>query len=393
MSQQEWLQPSDRAAAGRSSIIREILRLMQDGSVLSLAGGIPAVEAIPLADLQQAAATLDTPAFQYTPTEGFGPFADLIAARATHEMGRAVGPDHVVITGGSQQALDLLGRVLLNPGDVVAMEHPGYLGAIQALEAYQPQFLPLPLDQDGLDPEVLAAALAQGVRPKLVYTVPDFSNPSGAVLTQARRDRLVELARHYGFLIVEDDPYSHLRYTGSPLHPIAAQDGEHVIRLGTLSKTLAPGLRVGWAVGPPRLISWIVRAKQAADLQASTTGQALAAALLAQPGWLDAQIARILPWYAERAAALSHALAQHAAGRIEVLASQGGMFLWGQLTDPDADSQELFARAVANGVAFVPGAAFAVPGGPPLQRGLRLSFATLSPAQLDQAVQRLGQVL
>ena len=385
-------EPSKRAQRGRSSIIREILRLTQDGSVLSLAGGIPAVEAIPLEELRAAAAELGTAAFQYTPTEGYAPLVAVLAARTATELGRDVGEDQLLVTGGSQQALDLLGRVLLDPGDLVAMEHPGYLGAIQAWEAYEPAFLAVPVDADGMDTGALADALAAGARPKLVYTVPDFSNPTGATLTAGRRAELAELAGRYGFLIVEDDPYGHLRFSGEPLAPVGSLSG-HVVRLGTVSKTVAPGLRVGWAVGPPELIALMVRAKQAADLQASTTGQAMALALLERPGWLDAQVARIVPLYRERALALARALREHVGDAIELRDPAGGMFLWGRLTAPGSDSEALLTRAIAHGVAFVPGAAFTVPGGGPLRDGLRLSYATLSPVQLDEAARRLASAI
>lgn len=388
----QFFQPSKRAQQGRSSIIREILRLTQDGSVLSLAGGIPAVEAIPLAELRQAAAALDAPAFQYTPTEGYGPLRELIARRASAELGREVAVDEVLVTGGSQQALDLLGRVLLDPGDLVAMEHPGYLGAIQAWEAYDPAFLAVPMDRDGMDTGRLAALLTAGARPKVVYCVPDFSNPSGATLAQPRRRELADLAERYGFLIVEDDPYGHLRFAGD-LSPPVASLSTRVVRLGTVSKTVAPGLRVGWAVGPPELIALLVRAKQAADLQASTTGQAMAAALLGRPGWLETQIARILPLYRERALALAAALRDHAGHGIEVAEPQGGMFLWGRLTAAGADAEALLPEAIANGVAFVPGSAFTVPGGTSLRDGLRLSYAMLPAAQLDEAARRLALTL
>jgi 2-aminoadipate transaminase len=379
--------PSKRAAAGRSSIIREILRLTQDGAVLSLAGGIPAPDAVPAEDLRALAAELDATAFQYTPTEGYPPLHDLLAEQARAELGRDCG---VLVTSGSQQALDLLGRVLLDPGDLVAMEHPGYLGAIQALEAYEPAFLPVPVDEHGMDTDILADALAQGARPKLVYTVATFSNPSGATLPAARRVALAGLAERYGFLIVEDDPYGHLRFHGDAIPPIASHSAR-VVRLGTASKTIAPGLRVGWAVGPADLIAALVRAKQAADLQASTLGQALTAALLARPGWMAAQVDRIVPIYRERATALAAALERHTGDAISVRPPEGGMFLWGTLRT--GDSEALLPRAIAQGVAFVPGQAFAVPGGPPLGAGLRMSYSALDPGALDEAARRLGLAL
>lgn len=384
------VQPAKRALAARSSVIREILRLTSDGSVLSLAGGIPAPDAIPLDELRAAAATVASEAFQYTPTEGYPPLRALLAPMAAAELGRPVAEDQVLVTSGSQQALDLLARVLLDPGDLVAVEHPGYLGAIQALEAAEPVFLAVPVDGDGLDVDFLAAALAGGARPKLVYTVATFSNPSGASLSSPRRVALAALAERYGFLVVEDDPYSHLRFRGSPLPPIAAH-GERVVRLGTVSKTVAPGLRVGWAVGSAALVALLARAKQAADLQASTLGQALATELLGRPDWLARQTARIVPCYAERASALAAALRDALGDALELPEPEGGMFLWARL--PGVDAAALLPEAIERGVAFVPGPAFAVPGGGPLADGLRLSFATLDPSELAEAARRLGAAL
>lgn len=385
-------EPSKRAQRGRSSIIREILRLTQRGDVLSLAGGIPAMEALPLEELRAAAAELDVRAFQYTPTEGLPELVGLLAGLESGRLGRTVPATEILVTGGSQQALDLLGRVLLDPGDLVAIEHPGYLGAIQALEAYEPVFLPVAVDADGMDVDALERSLCEGARPKLVYTVPDFSNPTGAVLAASRRAHLAALAERYGFLIVEDDPYGHLRFGGEPLRPLARLS-TRVVRLSTVSKMLAPGLRVGWVTGPRELIGLLVRAKQAADLQASTTGQALAAALLGRPGWLEAQIARIVPLYRARADGLTAALRTYARDGLTVEEPRGGMFLWARLTMPHMAADELLGRALRAGVAFVPGSAFAVPGGAPITDGLRLSYATLAPPELSEAARRLGIAL
>jgi 2-aminoadipate transaminase len=384
------VQPSKRALAGRSSIIREILRLTQDGTVLSLAGGIPARDAIPLADLRAVAAGLPAEAFQYAPTEGHAPLRALLARHASAECGREVAESHVLVTSGSQQALDLIGRVLLDPGDLVAVEHPGYLGAIQALESHLPAFLPVPVDRHGLDVGFLADALASGARPKLVYTVPTFGNPTGATLVAERRAALAGLADRYGFVVVEDEPYRHLRYRGQPLPSLAASS-ERVIRLGTVSKTLAPGLRVGWAIGPVEIVQLLVRAKQAADLQASTLGQAVAAELLARPGWLEAQLERIVPLYRDRAEALAVALERELGHALELVRPDGGMFLWARL--PGLDTTLLLQRAVDEGVAFVPGDAFAVPSGAPLSDALRLSFATLDPPTLAEAARRLRRAV
>lgn len=380
-----------RARGARSSVIREILALTETGGVLSLAGGMPSPDSFPVDDLAAAAARVigarPEAALQYARTDGITPLRELLAEVATQSRTRPVDASSVVVTTGSQQALDLIGRAFLDPGDVVAIESPGYLGAIQALGAHDAAWLPIPVDPDGLDTEVLERALVSGARPKLVYTATDFQNPTGAVLSVGRRRHLAALAEQWGFVIIEDDPYGAIRFD-EPVHPPVGAFTDRCISLGTTSKTIAPGLRVGWAVAPPEIASALALLKQAIDLNTSALTQHLTLELLATPDWVEDRTKQLTAFYRPRAERLAAALSTalpHAA----VPPARGGLFLW--VTVPGADTAELLAGAVEAGVAFVPGAAFTTDD----QRSeqLRVSFATLSDTDLDEAARRLGAVV
>lgn len=383
---------SPAVSEARSSVIREILALTEASDVLSLAGGMPSPASFPTDDLAAAAqrAIVNRPsaALQYARTDGVTELREVLADLSADARGRPVDSDEVVVTTGSQQALDLIGRAFLEPGDVVAIEAPGYLGAIQAFGAHHPTWLPVPVDADGLDTEVLAAALEAGQRPKLVYTATDFQNPTGAVLHPGRRRRLGELADRYGFVVVEDDPYGRIRF-GEPEHlPVAAWT-ERCISLGTTSKTIAPGLRVGWLVAPREIAGALSRLKQAVDLNTSALAQYLTLDLLATPGWLEERGKVLSELYRPRAERLASALASSLPDDAVVPAARGGLFVW--ITLPGVDTAALLPQAVQHGVAFVPGSAFCTAAVPTDQ--LRVSFATLEEAQLDEAADRLGGAL
>jgi 2-aminoadipate transaminase len=320
-------------------------------------------------------------ALQYGPTEGDDELRALAAAR----LGAAVAAD-VLVTTGSQQGLDLVARALVDPGDVVVVEAPSYLGALQALRTCEPAFVDVPLDRDGLCTDVLEERLVAGLRPKLLYTVPNFQNPSGTTLALGRRVHLAALADRYGFVVVEDDPYGVLRFRGDPLPPIRSF-GENVVSLGTASKLLAPGLRVGWLAAPAWLLGPLVRLKQAADLHTSTLAQRIVADVLADAPFLAAHVEHVGALYRERCDALVDAVD----GLVDVVRPDGGMFLWGRMHDGDLDTTALLAIAVERGVAFVPGPAFHVAGQG--TDALRLSFSTLTPAELREAATRLGDAV
>jgi 2-aminoadipate transaminase len=293
----------------------------------------------------------------------------------------------VIVTAGSQQALDLVVRTLVRPGSVVVVEEPGYLGALQVLRAAGADLVPVPVDTDGLDVDALAARLAAGLRPVAVHTVTTFHNPSGATLSVERRRRLAELADRYGFVVLEDDPYAEIRFGGGPLPAVRAFT-DRAVTLGSFSKTVAPGLRVGWCVVPEPLMVPVVRLKQAADLHAGSLSQALVVGLVSDTAWWATHLAGIRQVYADRAAALTAALAESFGERLVVGAARGGMFLWGRFAD-GTRTPELLAPALAEGVAFVPGPEFFTrPGG---EDSVRLAFATNGPEQLAEAARRLAR--
>jgi len=376
----------------RSSAIRDLLKVTEMPDMLSLAGGLPTPDSFPLADLRREADRLLSEygprVVQYSATDGVIELRQWISQRYTAELGRAVAVDgEILVTHGSQQALDLLAKVLIDPGDIVVSESPAYLGAVQALELFQPKFDVIPGDKDGMQVEVLAERLAAGLKPKMVYVVPNFHNPSGATMSLARRQQLAALADQYQLLIIEDDPYGAIRFEGDPLPPIASFT-ERVVYLSTFSKIVAPGFRVGWMIGPPEVMAWVARAKQAADLHTSSFAQLLLANVVSQPGWLDAQKARIVPMYRERCVALADALESTLGDRISFHRPAGGMFLWTEFSDMP-DTTELLAAAVKEGVAFVPGNAFTIDQVPDSKA--RFSYSTLSPPQLVAAVERLAR--
>jgi len=391
---------SQRAAAMRSSTIRDLLRLADRPDVISLAGGLPDPDGFPVEEMAAIAADLladvasASPALQYSSTEGLEPLRAWIAERHTATTGRPTGPDDVLITTGSQQGLDLLGRVLGDPGDVVAAESPGYLGALQALRAAGLDIVGIDVDRDGLRVKELADRLARGLRPRIVYTVPTFQNPTGTTLPDVRRRALAALADEHGFVVIEDSPYAALRFRGEVVAPVAAHS-DRVVSLGTFSKTLAPGLRLGWIVGPPEVIGAAVRAKQAVDLHTAGLSQHVALRLVEQRDWYDRHVARLADRYGERAAALRAALVDRLGHRLELTDPDGGMFLWATPRPDSApiDARALLPLAIKAGTTFVPGDAFAAGDHDLLRGALRLSFATAPPERLRTAVDRLAAAI
>src|SRR4051794_10504977 len=301
------LQPSLLARTARSSAVRDLLRLTERPDVLSLAGGLPAPELLPVDALAAAAARVlgarGPAALQYGPTEGIAALRELVAARLGHGATTAT----TVITTGSQQGLDLVARAVLDPEDVVVTEVPTYLGALGALHWSGCRIVGVEGDARGLRTDLLEEQLRAGLRPKLVYVVADFANPSGATLSEDRRIELAALAERFGFVVVEDDPYGELRWRGPRPAPVRAWS-DRVVSVGTASKVLAPGLRVGWLIAPEWLAPSIVIAKQGADLHTSTLNQWIVDDLLRDERWFEAHVARLVDTYAARCAALVAAL-------------------------------------------------------------------------------------
>jgi 2-aminoadipate transaminase len=387
---------AERARGMTSSVIRDLLALTSRPEVISLAGGLPDSAALPAQWLRSCADVLlerEGPSLlQYSTTEGDPDLRELIAEWESGWCGRDVSADDVLVTSGSQQALDLLAKVLIEPRDVLVTTDPAYLGALQAMQLFQPRLVGIAEDTDGMRVDLLADALAAGLRPKLVYLTPTFANPSGTTMPEERREELAALADRYGFLIAEDDAYRQLYFGAPPPRPIASHS-DRVVRLGSFSKVLGPGLRVGWIIAPPTLRSAFVRAKQATDLHTSTFAQRLLHAAASDSPLLTDHLAATRASYAERAATLVLGLRTSFGDRLEVADPQGGMFCWATFVDGTSPS-ELLVSALERGVAFIPGNAFSVPGADGSSgksaRGARMCFATSPPDVLREAIVRLA---
>jgi len=385
-----------------SSAIRELLKITEQPGVISFAGGLPSPSCFPAEELAVAAervlAREAGRVLQYGPTEGFPPLREFLA---TLMAGRGLPIDatQLIITSGSQQGLDMIGKLLIDPGDTVLVENPTYVGALQALRPYRPSFVTLPMDDQGLQIEGLEQALgdlaAAGRRPKFLYTVANFQNPTGVTLATERRHVLLDLAERHGLPLVEDDPYGELRYSGEAPPLLAALDVERwgeprqVVYLSTFSKLLAPALRVGWACGPRALLHRMVQVKQGLDLQTSSLNQAIAFEAC-RDGLLARQIPRICQTYHERRDTMLAELEQALPPSTHWTRPDGGMFLW--VTLPEGlNASQLLARAIERQVAFVPGADFHANGGG--QNTLRLNFSHPTPEQIQVGIRRLAEAL
>jgi 2-aminoadipate transaminase len=384
----------------RRSEVRELLKLTEQPGVISFAGGLPAPELFPVSRVEEACHTVlqnqGQQALQYSTTEGYRPLREMIA-RHTCRYGVNVGPDNILITASSQQALDLIGKVFINPGDHIIVEHPTYLGALQAWNLYQAQYIPVPLDDDGMTMAGLESALRAG--PKFLYALPNFQNPTGITISLERRRRIVELADHHGVPILEDDPYGQLRYEGDHLPSIAAIDAEfqknnghpytgNVIYLSSLSKTLAPGLRLGWIVASEGVIERLVLAKQGTDLHTSTFAQMIAYEV-ARGGFLDEHVRMLRREYRVRRDAMLEALAASFPPEVTWTRPSGGLFLW--LRFPEGvDAADVLREAITEKVAFVVGTAFHADGSG--RHTARLNFSNSDPAKIREGIARLGAV-
>jgi 2-aminoadipate transaminase len=383
-----------RLRGATSSPVRDILALTERPGVVSFAGGLPAPDLFDRAGLQAAFTAVlaegsGARVLQYSTTEGDPLLRRLIAQRLT-ERGLETGADDLLITSGSQQALTLVAAVLLQPGDRVLVEEPSYLAALQCFALAGAEAIPVPCDDDGLDPEALEALIAQH-RPTLLYTVPTFHNPTGRTLSAQRRLALAEVAERTGLWIVEDDPYGELRYSGDALPAVASLPPAHgrTLAVSTLSKIAAPGLRIGWVRAPEMLLRSLTIAKQAADLHSSTVDQAAAARWLATAD-LAGHIERLRAEYGARRDALLSGLAAALPPGSTHNRPDGGMFVWARLPD-GWDAGALLPRALDRDVAYVPGAPFF--SGPPDVATLRLSFTAHRPEEIALGLDRLADAL
>lgn len=391
---------AQRTKGLRSSAIRELLKLTEKPGVISFAGGLPSPEAFPILRFENAChkvlAQKAARALQYSATEGYEPLRELIA-RNMSRYGIEAKLENVMITSGSQQALDLIGKLFINRGDRVLVEAPTYLGALQAFNTYGADYISVPIDDDGLRTHELERPLRLG--PKFMYVLPNFQNPAGVTLSEGRRHELVLMADRYGIPIVEDDPYGQLRYEGEHIPPLVVIDRENlrrddgysignVIYLSTFSKTLAPGLRLGWIVAPPEIITKLVQLKQGTDLHTSTFNQFVAYEV-ARDGFLDEHVKFIRRLYRERRDVMLEALQEFFPGEVTWTRPHGGLFLWVTLPS-DLDMQEVLQSAIRENVAFVPGDCFyAHPENEPSQH-MRLNFSSASPDQIREGINRLS---
>ncbi len=384
-----------------NSVIREILKLTQQPNVISFAGGLPAPELFPVEKINAAATQIlkekGQSALQYSVTEGYTPLRDYIVEDIKTQWGIDLTIDNVRILSGSQQGLDLLGKTLITEGDQVIIGEPAYLGAMQAWKIYGPEWVTVPVDNEGIYVDAIQDQLDAGVG-KLVYSVPTFQNPSGVTMSLKRRQQLVALAQRYDLILVEDNPYGRLRFEGEHKPPLLAIDAatsdSHVdsgntIYFGSFSKTLAPGLRVGYAVGPAPILAKMTSAKQGDDVHTSTFSQMICYEL-AESGFIDAHVETICAVYKERRDMMLGLIEELFPQGVEWTRPEGGMFTW--VTLPEAiNSVRLLEKAVAENVAFVPGHAFYAKGGG--ENTFRLNFSNAQPEQIEIGMHRLADVI
>jgi len=395
---------SERATAMRPSPIRELFKMIQRPGMISFAGGLPDPAIFPVSEFAQCSEVLlakGEEALQYGATEGYRPLVLEIARRMEPLLGRPIAPEEIVVSSGSQQVMDMLARVLLDPGDVVVAEAPTYPGALHTFRAAGARFVLVPCDDDGMRTERLADAIegaraATGRLPKLIYTIINYSNPSGACLAKRRRRQLAEVSDRFGVPVLEDDPYGELRYAGERIPTLFSMAPGGVVYASSFSKVLAPGVRVAWAVGDAGLIRKMVIAKQGMDLCTSVVAQVLVAEYCRR-GHLDGHLGKIRAHYSAKAAAMGSALRAHLpAGEVSFAEPTGGFFFWVRLT---GDGQELFRRAVEEGVAFLPGdtcfpeAAETVGEPHDGRRFARLCFTFAQPPEIVEGAKRLARAL
>jgi 2-aminoadipate transaminase len=380
-----------RTSSMQSSIIRELLKITQRPGVISFAGGLPAPELFPVREFREACDFVLTEiperALQYGPTQGVSGLLDYLA-----EQGQKYGvpslAENILITNGSQQALDLIGRVFIDEGDTILTESPTYLGAIQAWRMYDPRFLTVPIDDDGMQVDRLEEILEHN-EVKFVYVLPNFHNPGGTTMPLARREKLVRLAARHGVFIIEDDPYGELRFEGKDIPPIVSLHKENVIYLSTFSKTLAPGLRLGWISGPSAIIGRLGQAKQGTDLHTGTFVQYVAYDIC-ERGLLKRHVRKIRAEYRLRRDVMLAAMAEHFPPQASWTRPSGGLFLWVRLPQ-ELDTEQLFATALEEQVAFVPGYVFYPTGGG--RNTMRLNFSCMAPPQIQEGIRRLGRAI
>ena len=384
----QW-QFSERAQQLQSSFIREILKITQRPEIISFAGGLPSPATFPVERMKEAydkvLSEAGKVALQYGPTDGYGPLREWIANSLSTEGSRIL-PEQILMTSGSQQALDLLGKVLIDEGSRVLVETPSYLGALQAFSVYRPEFKSVDTDEHGLVPSSIDA-IAQGAR--LLYALPNFQNPTGRSLSVERRQELVETCARLGLPLIEDDPYGTLSYKGEPMPKMVAMNPDGVIYMGSFSKVLTPGIRLGYVCAPLPLVRRLELAKQAADLHTAQLTQMVVHEVV-KDGFLDQHIPTIRKLYGDQCQVMLDAMAEHFPASVTWTRPEGGMFIW--VTLPQSiDAMKLLDQSLAARVAFVPGAPFYA--NEPATNTLRLSFVTVPPERIREGIAILGKLI
>lgn len=377
----------------RASEIRELLKLTQQPHIISFAGGMPAPEAFPLEEFKQISKEVlenyGTIALQYGPTEGYFPLREAIAKRMK-KMSVDVEAENILVTSGSQQGLDFAAKIFINPGDIIVCESPTYLGAINAFRAYEPRFVEVPTDDFGMDMNALEEVLKNNDNVKFIYVIPDFQNPSGRTWSVERRKQLVELANKYNVVIIEDNPYGELRFEGEILPAIKHFDTEgRVAFLGTFSKILCPGFRLGWVAADKELLNKFILVKQGADLQSSTISQ-IETALYLQKYDLDAHIKKITSIYKHRRDVMMDAIKKEFPDVVKYTYPNGGLFTWIVLPEY-INARELAVKALEYNVAYVPGGSFFPNGGN--ENTARLNYSNMNDDKIREGIRSLGKVI
>jgi 2-aminoadipate transaminase len=385
------LQLAQRIDALKASDVREMLKITQRSEIISFAGGLPAPELLPIRELEEATHRVlqeeGAQALQYSTTEGYLPLREKLVARMAARGGVRTSVEEVLITTGAQQALDLTGKLFLDEGDTVICESPTYTGAISALKVFAPRWVEVPTDDEGMDLEALERRLEYCDRVKLIYVVPNFQNPTGTTWSLERRRRFAEIVTQHSVAVVEDDTYGELRFEGLPLPPIKSFDSKgHIVYIGTFSKVLSPGMRIGWLTASSPLYEKYVILKQGSDLHTSTLCQMQISAYLEMFDF-DKSLSRMRAVYRERRDAMIRALEKEMPKGVRFSRPSGGLFLWVELP-PHMDARELLRRSLELDVAFVPGGSFFPKGNK--ENTLRLSYSHMPVERIEEGVRRLS---
>lgn len=373
------------------SFIREILKVAANPEIISFAGGLPNPDFFPAEEIEKVCTKLikenGNDIFQYSTTEGYLPLRKYIAERYMKKYGILVEPDEILITNGSQQGLDLLGKVLVNEGENVIIENPGYLGAIQALSVYRPYFIDIKMDEEGIDTKELEKAV-NTTPVKLFYSVPNFQNPSGITYTEERRKKVAEILKDKNIVFVEDNPYGELRFMGEDIPPVRKYLPNGVM-LGSFSKIVVPSFRIGWIVAPKDIMDKLITAKQAADLHTNYFSQRVIYEYLATYN-IDDHIAKIKKAYGSQREAMVNAIEKYFPKEVKFTKPEGGMFLWATLPE-GVSSLQLFELAIKKNVAFVPGSPFYANGGG--ENTMRLNYSCTNEEKIEEGIKRLGAAI